>query len=81
MTDGTRTIVQVMEAQKVARFIGLATASLADLRDKPHWKHKVLPVMAQLMFPNALAELTGMTKAVRLMPSTSDPHFSRSTPP
>ncbi|MFF4357630.1 NAD(P)-dependent oxidoreductase [Streptomyces sp. NPDC001604] len=64
LTDGTRTIVQAMEAQKVARFIGLATPSLADPRDEPHWKHKVLPVMAGLMFPNALAELRGMTEAV-----------------
>ncbi|MEU4342081.1 NAD(P)H-binding protein [Nocardia sp. NPDC023852] len=64
VTDGTRTIVQAMEAQKVARFIGLATPSLADPQDKPHWKHKVLPIMAGLMFPNALAELKGMTETV-----------------
>lgn len=64
VTDGTRTIVQAMEAQKVARFIGLATPSLADPQDKPHWKLKVLPVVAGLMFPNALAELKGMTEAV-----------------
>ncbi|WP_128430798.1 NAD(P)-dependent oxidoreductase [Streptomyces cyaneus] len=64
VTDGTRTIVQAMQAQKVDRFIGLATPSLADPRDRPHWKHKVLPVMAGLMFPNALAELKGMTEAV-----------------
>ncbi|MGW3725037.1 NAD(P)-dependent oxidoreductase [Streptomyces sp. NPDC000851] len=64
LTDGTRVIVQAMREQKVTRFIGLATPSLADPKDKPHWKHKVLPVMARLMFPNALAELTGMTEAV-----------------
>ncbi len=64
VTDGTRTIVQAMQAQKVTRFIGLATPSLADPKDKPHWKHKVLPVAARLMFPNALAELKGMTEAV-----------------
>jgi hypothetical protein len=43
LTDGTRTLVQAMEAQKVTRFIGLATPSLADPQDKPHWKLKVLP--------------------------------------
>ncbi|MEU6356552.1 NAD(P)H-binding protein [Streptomyces sp. NPDC047072] len=64
VTDGTRTIVRVMEKQQVTRFIGLATPSLADPQDKPHWKHKVLPVAAGLMFPNALAELKGMTEAV-----------------
>ncbi|MFI6624658.1 NAD(P)-dependent oxidoreductase [Streptomyces sp. NPDC050528] len=64
VTDGTRIIVRAMEAQKITRFVGLATPSLADPRDKPHWKHKVLPVLAGLMFPNALAELKGMTVAV-----------------
>ncbi|MER7193823.1 NAD(P)-dependent oxidoreductase [Streptomyces flaveolus] len=64
LADGTRTIVAVMEEQNVSRFIGLATPSLADPRDKPHWKHKVLPVMAKVMFPNALTELTAMTEAV-----------------
>ncbi|WP_328869302.1 NAD(P)H-binding protein [Streptomyces sp. NBC_00287] len=64
LADGARTLVTVMDEQKVTRFIGLATPSLADPRDKPHWKHKVLPVMAKLMFPNALRELEGMTAAV-----------------
>ncbi|WP_409474107.1 NAD(P)-dependent oxidoreductase [Streptomyces sp. HC307] len=64
LTEGTQNIVKAMEAEKVTRFIGLATPSLADPKDKPHWKHRVLPVMAKLMFPNALAELTGMTAAV-----------------
>ncbi|MER5757241.1 NAD(P)H-binding protein [Streptomyces sp. NPDC002088] len=64
LADGTRTLVAVMNEQKVTRFIGLATPSLADPHDKPHWKHKVLPVMAKLMFPNALRELEGMTQAV-----------------
>lgn len=63
VTDGTRSIVQVMERRRVRRFIGLATPSLADPQDKPHWKHKVLPVLAGLMFPNALAEMKGMTAA------------------
>lgn len=64
LTDGARIIVDVMREQKMARFIGLATPSLADPHDKPHWKHKVFPVLARLMFPNALADLTGMTEAV-----------------
>ncbi|WP_329624914.1 NAD(P)H-binding protein [Streptomyces sp. NBC_01255] len=64
LTEGTRNIIAAMQAEHVSRFIGLATPSLADPQDKPHWKHKVLPVMAKLMFPNALAELTRMTAAV-----------------
>ena len=39
------------------RFIGLATPSLSDPRDRPTVKAKVLPVIAKLMFPNALTEL------------------------
>ncbi|MEV4237032.1 NAD(P)H-binding protein [Nocardia sp. NPDC049737] len=64
LTEGTKTIVAAMQAVGVARFIGLATPSLPDSRDKPHWKHKVLPVMARLAFPNALTELQNMTTAV-----------------
>ncbi|MEU6379353.1 NAD(P)H-binding protein [Streptomyces sp. NPDC046909] len=64
LSEGTRTLVEAMAAQKVTRFIGLATPSLADSRDGPHWKHKVLPVLAGVLFPNALSELTSMTDAV-----------------
>ncbi|WP_406272397.1 NAD(P)H-binding protein [Nocardia sp. NBC_00881] len=64
VTDGTKTIVAAIQTAGVSRFIGLATPSLADPRDKAHWKHKVLPVMARLAFPNALAELENMTAAV-----------------
>jgi uncharacterized protein YbjT (DUF2867 family) len=64
VTDGTRTIVGAMRVEGVARYIGLATPSLADPRDRPHWKPQVLPAVAELAFPNALAELRGMTEAV-----------------
>ncbi|MEK0099976.1 NAD(P)H-binding protein [Streptomyces sp. A475] len=64
LADGTRTLVAVMDEQKLTRFIGLATPSLADPRDKPHWKHKVLPAMAKAMFPGALREMKSMTAAV-----------------
>lgn len=65
VADGTRTIVKAMEATGVRRFVGLATPSVADERDRPTLKAKILPVMARLMFPNALTELVGMTEAVR----------------
>jgi NAD(P)-dependent dehydrogenase (short-subunit alcohol dehydrogenase family) len=42
----------------------LTTPSIPDPRDRPTIKAKVLPVMAKLMFPGALAELRGMTAAV-----------------
>jgi hypothetical protein len=53
-----------MKAAGVRRFIGLATPSVADSRDQPTLKARVLPVMARVAFPNALTELVGMTEAV-----------------
>jgi putative NADH-flavin reductase len=64
ISDGTRTIISAMKAAGVRRFIGLATPSVADSRDRPTLKAKVLPVMARVAFPNALTELVGMTEAV-----------------
>ncbi len=64
VTDGTRTIVAAMGAAGVRRFIGLATPSVPDRRDRPTLKARVLPVLARLAFPNALEELRGMTNAV-----------------
>jgi nucleoside-diphosphate-sugar epimerase len=64
LTEGTALIVSLMREQGVRRFVGLATPSITDPRDGPHWKPKVLPVLAKLLFPHALAELRGMTDAV-----------------
>ena len=76
LTDGTRTIAQVIEARNVTRFTGLATPSLADPHDEPHWKHKVLPVMAGLMprppaAPLLVSQLTD-TRHRRAMPALSN---------
>ena len=64
VTDGTRAIVAAMQAAGARRFIGLATPSVADPRDRPTLKGKVLPALAKLALPNALTELNGMTDAV-----------------
>lgn len=64
VTDGTKNIVAAMQAERVGRYIGLATPSLPDERDNPTLKARILPVVAGLMFPNALNELIGMTTAV-----------------
>lgn len=64
IAEGTANIVAAMQGEGVKRFIGLATPSVPDPRDHPTIKAKVLPVMAGIMFPNALKELQGMTKAV-----------------
>lgn len=64
VADGTRNIIDAMQAAGVRRFVGLATPSLPDPRDQPTIKARVLPVLANLMFPGALRELRGMTQAV-----------------
>ena len=64
VTDGTRNIVAAMEAQHVSRYLGLATPSVPDERDRPTLKAKILPAVAGLAFPNALTEIVGMTAAV-----------------
>jgi nucleoside-diphosphate-sugar epimerase len=64
VTDGTRTVITAMHRAGVHRFIGLATPSVPDPRDRPTLKAKVLPALAGLMFPNALTELRGMTAVV-----------------
>ena len=64
VTDGTKNIVAAMQTEHVGRYIGLATPSVPDERDKPSLKAKILPVVAGLLFPNALNEVVGMTTAV-----------------
>ena len=53
-----------MNIEGVRRYIGLATPSVADPRDRSSVKAKVLPAIAKLAFSNALDEITGMTKVV-----------------
>jgi uncharacterized protein YbjT (DUF2867 family) len=64
VTDGTNDILKAMQATGVDRFIGLATPSVPDPRDQPTLKGRALPVLARLLYPNALTELRGMTQAV-----------------
>ena len=64
VTDGTRTIVAAMQAAGTRRFIGLATPAVADPRDRPTLKGKLLRLLPRLAVPNALTDLVGMTEAV-----------------
>ena len=64
VTEGTRNIVAAMQAAGVRRFIGLATPAVADARDLPTFKAKLMRLMPRLAFPNALVEIDGMTEAV-----------------
>jgi nucleoside-diphosphate-sugar epimerase len=64
VTGGTKNIVAAMQTEHVGRYIGLATPTVPDERDSPTLRAKILPVVAGLLFPNALNELVGMTAAV-----------------
>jgi uncharacterized protein YbjT (DUF2867 family) len=64
LTGGMRTVVAIMQDEGVRRFVGLATPSIPDPRDRPTARARILPLLARLMFPRALADLVGMTAAV-----------------
>jgi NAD(P)-dependent dehydrogenase (short-subunit alcohol dehydrogenase family) len=61
---GADAVISAMDAEKIGRFIGLATPSVPDERDEPTLKAKALPIIAGFLFPNALADIIGMTTAV-----------------
>ena len=67
ITDGTQNIVSAMDTAGVRRYVGLATSSVADPRDRPTLKAKALPIVARVAFPNALTELIGMTRTVTVL--------------
>ena len=67
ITDGTQNIVSAMDTAGVWRYVGLATSSVADPRDRPTLKAKALPIVARVAFPNALTELIGMTRTVTVL--------------
>ena len=58
---------------------GLATPSVADERYLPTLKARFFPLLAKVMFPNALTEIVGMTEAVT--GSTLDWTLARITNP
>lgn len=64
LAEGTKTIVEAMERAGVRRYIGLATPSIPDSRDRPTLRAKVLRLAARTFLPNALKELIGMTEAI-----------------
>ncbi|MEO3782588.1 NAD(P)-binding oxidoreductase [Actinocorallia sp. B10E7] len=64
LADGVRVIVTAMEAAGIDRFIGLATPSVADPRDAPHWKRTLRLVLGRAMFPHTMHELTEMVEVI-----------------
>jgi putative NADH-flavin reductase len=64
LVQGTRNIVDAMLAARVRRFVGMATPSLRDPRDRRSLLGTVVPVMGRLLLPRAYRELLAMSQIV-----------------
>jgi NAD(P)H-binding len=64
LVQGTRNIVDAMHAAGVQRFVGIATPSLRDPRDRRSLLGTVVPIMGRLLFPRAYRELLAMSQIV-----------------
>lgn len=62
--EGTRNIVQAMQAAGVRRYVGMATPSLRDPRDKRSLLGTVVPVMGRTFLKRAYRELLQMSQVV-----------------
>jgi putative NADH-flavin reductase len=64
LVDGTRTIVDAMLAEGVERYIGMATPSLRDPRDKGSLLGRIVPFMGRTFLSRAYRELLDMSQLV-----------------
>ena len=65
LVDGTRTIVEAMQAEHgVERYIGMATPSLRDPRDTRSLLGLIVPFMGRTFLPRAYRELLAMSQLV-----------------
>jgi putative NADH-flavin reductase len=64
LVQGTRNIVDAMEAARVQRYVGMATPSLGDPRDRRSLLGTVVPLMGRLLLPRAYRELLAMSQIV-----------------
>ncbi|MDQ3741434.1 MAG: SDR family oxidoreductase [Actinomycetota bacterium] len=64
LVDGTRNIVEAMRATGVRRYVGMATPSLRDPRDKRSLIGTIVPVMGRVLLPRAYRELLAMSQIV-----------------
>ena len=79
LVDGTRTILDAMHAEGVERYIGMATPSLRDPRDRRSLLGRVVPIMGRTLFPRAYRELLAMSQLV--IDSPTDWTIARFTRP
>src|SRR3954451_1265925 len=64
LVDGTRTIVDAMQAEGVERYIGMATPSLRDERDSRSLLGLIVPLMGRTFLKRAYQELLDMSRIV-----------------
>ena len=72
LIDGTRTMLDAMRGEGVERYIGIATPSLRDPRDRPSLLGRVVPIMGRTLFPRAYRELLAMSPTHHRQPDQLD---------
>ena len=68
LIEGTRNIVDAMQAAGVERYIGIATPSLRDARDQASLLGRVVPFMGRTFLRRAYRELLEMSQIVTHSP-------------
>ena len=64
LVQGTRNIVDAMLAARVQRYVGIATPSVRDPRDRRSVLGTLVPVMGRVLLPRAYGELLAMSQIV-----------------
>jgi nucleoside-diphosphate-sugar epimerase len=64
LVEGTRNIVAAMQKHGVRRYVGNATPSVLDPREKPTWQTRLATFMAKTFLRRAYDELVGMSNTV-----------------
>jgi len=64
LVEGTRLIVEAMRQHGVRRYVGNATPSVLDPRERGTWQTRVPTFMAKRFLPRAYQEIVGMSRAV-----------------
>jgi nucleoside-diphosphate-sugar epimerase len=64
LVEGTRNIVTAMQRHGVRRYVGNATPSILDPREKPTWQTRLPTFMAKTFLRRAYDEIVGMSQIV-----------------
>ena len=64
LVEGTRNIVAAMQKHSVRRYVGTATPSVLDPREKPTWQTRLATFMARTFLRRAYNELVSMSNIV-----------------